>query len=133
MMPPLRNFPNGMLAGEFYDNGDKLAVLRPLRFVDPEYGIEVTVPIMATTDFNSTPRIVWSFFPKWQYPEAGAVHDWIFRHPPGGWTRENCNWVHWRILRLCGMSRLKAEIVFQALSLGSKGAWDRYRVMERNG
>lgn len=123
------HFPLGRLAGEFYDDGHKLVTVRSFRFVDRENGvnIDITIPALFTTDFNSTPRSAWFLFAKWEYPAAGAVHDWIFRYPPDGWSRENCDWVHWRLLQLLGMSKWKREMVFQILSKASKGAWNRYR------
>jgi hypothetical protein len=125
------HFPLGRLAGEFYDNGGKLVTLRPLQFMDSEYGVDVTVPEAFTTDFNSTPRAAWFFFARWEYPAAGALHDYVFRHPPEGWTRQNCDWLHWRVLRVLGCPKVKAEIIFQILSRGSKGAWNRYRALDK--
>ncbi len=125
----MNHFPLGPLAGEFFDQGRKLVLIRPFQFLDLD--ADVTVPALFTTDFNSVPRGAWWFFAKWESPEAGAVHDWIFRHPPEGWSRENCDWVHWRILTVTGCPKWKAEVIFQALSYGSKGAWNRYREKER--
>jgi hypothetical protein len=124
------NFPLGPLAVEFYDQGRKMVTLRPFAFVDDAYSVAVYVPEFFTTDLNSSPRLAWWFFARHDFPEAGVVHDWIFRYPPAAWTRQNCDWVHWRILTLTGCPRWKAEIVFQLLSKGSRGAWDRYRAME---
>ncbi len=121
-------FPLGPLAGEFFDCGRKFVLVRPFQFVDGH--IDVMVPALFTTDFNSVPRLAWTFFAKWEWPEAGAVHDWVFRHPPDGWSRENCDWVHWRMLTLTGCPKWKAEVIFQALSYGSKGAWNRYRALD---
>ncbi len=119
-------FPLGQLAGELYDNGRKLVLLRPFRFVDAAHGIDVTVPKFATTDFNSTPRIVWSWFPAWEHPEAGSVHDWVYRHP-GGLTREHGDQVWRRILELTGASSMKRGMGYRALRWFAGGAWDRYR------
>jgi hypothetical protein len=126
------HFPLGPLAGEFYDKGRKLVTLRPFRFVDGD-NIDVTVPALFTTDFNSVPsRAMWWFFAPWEHPEAALIHDFAYRHPPDGWSRENADYAHWRILMLTGCPRWKAEIIFQFLSKGSKGAWKRYRERERN-
>jgi hypothetical protein len=124
------HFPNGNVACEFYNDGRSIVLLRPFRYVDEEYGIDVTVPQWFTSDGNSVKQAAWWFFSIWDFVAAPVVHDWIFRYPPAGWTRQNCDFVHWRILRLSGCPRWKAEIVFQLLSKGSRGAWDRYRAME---
>jgi hypothetical protein len=125
------HYPLGPLAVEFYDNGRKMVTTRRFRFLDPDYEVDVLIEEFFTTDLNSSPRLFWWFFSKHDYPEAGAVHDHLFRTPPVGWTRETCDWVHYRILELGGMPGWKREIVFQLLSKGSKGAWDRYRAMDR--
>lgn len=127
----MNHFPRGRLAGEFYDDGRKLVTLRPFQYVDSEYGIDVTVPALSTTDFSSVPRLFWGVFAATDFPAAGAVHDHVFRHPPEGWSRENCDWCHWRLLRLLGCPAWKAEVVFQVLSKASRGAWNRYREMEQ--
>jgi hypothetical protein len=129
---PREHFPLGGVAGEFYNDGRSIVTLRPFRYVDKEHGIDVTVPALFTSDGNSSPQPAWWFFSKWDYPAAPVMHDWVFRHPPAEWTRENCDWVHWRLLRLSGCPGWKAEVVFQFLSKGSKGAWDRHRQREQH-
>lgn len=117
-------FPLGPLAGELYDNGRKLVLLRPFAFVD---GAErVDVPALATSDFNSTPRIVWSVFPPWRYPEAGVVHDWLYRHP-GDRTREACDRIHRRVLEVTGASWVLRQTAYRALRWFGGRAWNGYR------
>lgn len=123
------HFPSGVLSGELYDNGRKLVLAREFVFVDPGK-LRVTLPVLATTDFNSTPRIVWAWMPPWEHPEAGAVHDWLYRYPMG-FSRNQCDQVHRRILELTGASRFKSEAAYRALQIGGGASWDRYRAMER--
>jgi hypothetical protein len=130
-MTEAEHFPLGRVAGEFFNDGRSIVLVRPFRYVDEEYGIDLTAPEHFTSDGNSSPRTVWWFFSKWDYPAAPVMHDLIFRNPPEGWTRQNCDWVHWRLLRLSGCPKAKAEIVFQMLSKGSKGAWNRYRALDK--
>jgi hypothetical protein len=128
---PHVNFPRGKIAGEFFDNGRKIVLLRPCQFVDHEYGIDLTAPEFFVSDGNSVGRSAGWFFSIWDYPAAPVFHDLVFRHPPEGWSRENADWLHWRLLRLLGCPKWKAEMVFQTLSARSKGAWNRYRALEQ--
>lgn len=124
-------FPLGRLQVEFYDNGRKFVTVRRFRYVDPVYDIDVTIEPWTVTDLNSTPRPVWWFFAPTEYPIAGGVHDELFRRPPVGWSRANCDFVHWRLLRLLGCPEWKAEMVFQILSKFSGAAWNKCRDAER--
>lgn len=112
-------FPLGPLAGEFYDNGRKLVLLRPFAFADGEVYIEV--PAQATSDFNSTPRLLWRVFPPWHYPEAGVVHDYLYRN--GLLTRAEADAIHRRILELTGASWFLRHMAYRALRIFGGGAW----------
>lgn len=127
----VNHFPLGRVAAEFYNDGRSIVLLRPFRYFDPNFGIDIIVPKFFTSDGNSSPRPVWWLFAIWDYPAAPVVHDFCFRNPPEGWSRANADWAHWRLLRLCGCQKWKAEIVFQILSKVSTGAWERYRAMDR--
>ncbi|WP_291981945.1 DUF1353 domain-containing protein [Luteitalea sp.] len=123
--PP--HFPLGPLAGEFYDRGRKLVLLRSFMFDDGEF--PVVVPKHATSDFNSVPRVLWSVFPPWHYPEAGVVHDFLYRNggrSPGGdviYTRAEADEIHRRILQVTGAPWLLRQLAHRALRLFGGGAW----------
>lgn len=41
--------------------------------------LTVTVPIHFKTDFASTPRFLWAFFPPYgKYTEAAVLHDYLY-------------------------------------------------------
>lgn len=110
---------------EFLDNGNRARLLFPFEFVDGEDIIHV--PASFETDFNSTPRIVWWWFPKTEFPHAGTVHDWLYRHP-GGRTRDEVDRIHRRILLLSGCRPSKAAAAYYGLRVGSGRTWERYRL-----
>lgn len=127
------HFPLGPLAGEFYDNGRKLVLLRSFAFRDGD-GQYIVVPKHATSDFNSTPRLLWSVFPPWHHPEAGVVHDFLYRnggqvqsHPDvmvlRPYTRAEADAIHRRILELTGASWFLRWTSHRALRLFGGGAW----------
>jgi hypothetical protein len=90
---------------EIHDNGRLATLTAPFVFIewadqlDPI--IKIEVPAGFETDFNSVPRGLWNFFPPWEYPEAGVVHDYLYRLP-GPHSRSEADRVHRRILEILG-------------------------------
>jgi hypothetical protein len=117
------------LRGEIYDNGHRIRLLTPLRFIDEAQNEDIVVPAGFDCDFNSIPRPVWFWFSKWEYPEAGIIHDYLFQHP-GKRTLRRCNEIWRRILHLKGCRKSKRLTAWMALSAGSWIPWNRYRQAE---
>lgn len=126
------HFPLGPLAGEVYDNGRKLVLLRSFAYAPDADSTNdwIVVPKHATSDFNSVPRGLWNVFAPWQYPEAGVVHDFLYRrggddgHPTREpYTRAEADAVHRRILELTGASWLLRATSYRALRLFGGRAW----------
>lgn len=139
------------LAGEFSDDGRRLTLDRPFIFEDFEKGIRVEVPAGFQTDFNSVPRPLWGYFPPWQYPEAGVIHDWLYKSPQAyfqwksfgdgklgsygfDWfpatvplERQQCDDIHRRILDLKGCRWTKRQLAYAALRSGGWVPWNKYR------
>lgn len=131
------------LAGEFSDDGRRLTLEHPFIFDDRENGIGVRVPAGFQTDFNSVPRPLWGYFPPWQYPEAGVIHDWLYKAPNAFWeyvpesngfraptrilSREECDSIHRRILELKGCRWTKRQLAYAALRAGGWKPWNSYR------
>lgn len=103
-------------------NGRHGILLAPFAFVDE--GVEIVVPAGFTTDFNSIPRGLWNVFPPWEYPEAGVVHDWLYR-TPGEHSRAFSDGVHKRILELLGAPWWKRWAAWAALRAAGWRAWNR--------
>ena len=117
----------GELVGTFKDNGRRLTLFHALTYTDAERVI--TVPAGFVTDFNSTPWGLWNFFPPWQYPQAGVVHDFLYQF--NGVTRAEADQVHARILEALGCGLFKRRTVYLALRAGGWVAWKRYREAEK--
>lgn len=108
------------------NSGRTAVLLEPFTFVDwvdardPRMRIEV--PAGFETDFNSVPRGLWNFFPPWEYPEAGVVHDYMYRHPAVD-DRRAADRVHRRILEVLGCPWWKRWAAYLALRVFGKGPW----------
>jgi hypothetical protein len=118
------HFPSP-LQGEFLNNGRCLMLTDNFLFVDGDTSI--LVPSGFVCDFNSVPRGLWNYFPPWEYPEAGVVHDFLYRYAPNDITRVEADQIHRRILEIGGASWVKRNLSYRFLRLGAGGAWDRYR------
>lgn len=125
MSPITPNFPLP-LAGEFVDNSRTFMLLSPFQYVDPAFGWAIEVPEGFVTDFNSVPRALWYFFAPWEYPEAGVVHDYLYRYEDDV-TRAQADAVHRRILELLGCPWWKRHGAHSALRLFGWAPWNRYR------
>jgi hypothetical protein len=121
------HFPNGDATGVFRSNGRRFILTRELIFVDGD--LRVTVPAGFDTDFNSVPRGLWNFFPPWEYPEAGIVHDWLYQHP-GACSRGEVDAIHRRILEIEGASKFFRTMAWLALRAGGWSPWGEYRRRE---
>jgi hypothetical protein len=116
------------LVGEFQDNGRRLKLVS--RFVFYDGGERIEIPPNFVTDFNSIPRPLWVWFPPWEFPEAGLVHDFLYRYPSGR-SRGRCDSIHGRILELKGCRVTKRSAVRTGLWLGGWRPWNAYRKAER--
>lgn len=129
-MTDLTHFPLGDLDGTFpvEYHGRRIILDRPFAFRDAWQ--TVTVPLGFTSDFNSIPRALWSWFPPFEFPEAGVIHDYLYR-TPGIRTRGECDRVHRRILELTGCRTSKRQAAYLGLRAGGWLTWRRYRKAEQ--
>lgn len=124
---PSEHFPLP-LGGRFQDNGRMLLLTEPFKFVDGDEVVEI--PYGFLTDFNSVPRPLWTWFPPWQFPEAGVVHDWLYRYP-GERSRQRCDEIHRRILHLKGCRKSKRVAAYLGMRAGGWKPWNEYRAQEK--
>lgn len=126
------NFPLPLI-GELQDNGSQIELEAPFHFLDfDEEGKEirrVEVPAGFISNFNSVPRIFWRIFPPWKYPEAGVVHDYLYKF--NGVTREEADKIHRRILELKGAPAFIRRFAYRSLRWFGGKAWDGYRKQEQ--
>lgn len=120
------NFPNP-IDGKFCPKGRQFVLDTDFIYQDEE--VRVIVPAGFVTDFNSVPEPLWAYFAPWEHPEAGTVHDWLYRNP-GGRSRQQVDAVHRRILELKGMRPSKRQAIYLALRLGGWKPWNKYRALD---
>ena len=131
-------FPNPIDGKFSFENYRQFTLDSDFVYDDVEKDIRVVVPAGFTTDFNSTPTLVWAYFAPWEYPEAGLVHDWLYRSPDAfgstaqkpPMTRQQADDVHRRILHLRGCRMTKRNIVYAVLRLVGGVVWNRYRALK---
>lgn len=123
----MNHFPNGDVTGMFKNNGRQITLTVPFVYVDD--GIVVRVPVGFCSDFNSVPRGLWNVFPPWEYPNAGIVHDWLYRYP-GGRPRRAVDAIHRRILAIDGASRWFRVAAWLGIRAGGWKPWGEYRKAE---
>ena len=121
------NFPVPLRLA-IHKKGRHATLLEPFKFVDlDEYGEvlgEYLVPAGFQTDFNSVPRGLWNFFPPWEYPEAGVVHDFLY-HAPEWESRASADYAHRRVLELLGAGWFKRWSAWLMLRLFGWFAWQK--------
>ena len=117
----VEHFPHA-LVGEFISHsGREFMLTRAFIYLDSE--ITITVPDGFVTDFSSVPRGLWNVFPPWEYPEAGVIHDFLYRFPRVGATRSEADRVYRRILDICGCHFVKRQAMWLALRTFGGHAW----------
>lgn len=96
---------------------------------DPRTGIKehIVVPAGYITDWSSTPRILWRFYPP-DYTEArrGAVgHDYIYSHLYWYYPKEFADRLMIRFMEIDGAGRFTRSLFHHAIRLGGNGGWAR--------
>lgn len=134
------NFPNH-ISGYFEDDDRHFTLTADFVYEDLEQDVRIVVPSGFTTDFNSTPRAIWWYFAPTDYPEAGVVHDWLYKNPSGythpsgdpvvAFDRSACDDIHRRILDLKGVRWTKRQAVHTGLHAFSWKPWNEYRALDR--
>jgi hypothetical protein len=134
-----RYFPLGPVRGEFHeDDAKKITLLEPFAYVDEEKDLLVLIPDGYISDGNSVPKAFQGYFGRWEVPEAGVVHDWLYDHPSAyqrlstGYpaqplTKAQCDDIHRRILDLKGIRPTKRNLLWGVLRGFGFAAWNRHR------
>jgi hypothetical protein len=116
------------------DNGTRCILMAPFVYQDSfpwNKDFIVKVPDGFDCDYNSVPKFFWRLFAPWEYPEAGVVHDYLYRY--NGVTRQQADQVHRRILELGGMNAALRTGVYGFLRAFASGPWNRYRAEQTGG
>ena len=101
----------------------------------------ISVPAGFVTDFASTPRLVWVFFPpEGQYDRAACLHDWLYRtrkvsqtdprlYAPRTWyvTRKQADGVLWEAMQVAGCGAWTRGCIWAGVRIGGWLTWLAYR------
>jgi hypothetical protein len=132
-------FPFGPPAGKFHeDDPRKITLLEPFLYVDEEKDIWIAIPEGYVSDGNSVPKAFQGYFGRWEIPEAGVVHDWLYDHPEaykrlstdapqGPLDKAACDDIHRRILHLKGVRWSKRQVLWSILRSAGFHAWGQHR------
>ena len=89
-------------------------------------GGTITVPAGFLCDFASTPRWIWWLLPPWgRYGRAAIIHDRLYS--TGEVTKEAADAIFLDGMRACGVGRMRSRVMWLAVALFGKKAWDGHR------
>lgn len=80
----------------------------------------VQIPSGFICDLNSMPRFLWWASTPTDYPQAGAVHDFLY-HVQAGQARADAAYLE--ILLTLGMSKWRARLRYHALRMFGRSAY----------
>lgn len=82
------------------------------------------VPAGFLTDFASVPRAFWSWIPRaGKHTKAAVVHDYLYIKQPV--SRRDADGIFRRMMRELGVSAPRAWIMWKAVRVGGRSAWNR--------
>lgn len=120
------------------DNPRRFTLDTDFVYDDPEKDIRVVVPAGFTTDFSSIPSLFWAYMAPWEHPEAGVVHDWLYKSPAAfasttykpPLTQAQCDDMYRRILDLKGVRWSKRQTLWSILRIAGGVSWNRHRAAD---
>lgn len=89
-------------------------------------GHNYRVPKGFESDGVSTPRLLWPIISPPVHPHTirgGIIHDWLYRHQPKGWTREDADRMFADVIEEDGLSPIQSELAYTGLRLFGDKAW----------
>lgn len=91
------------------------------------HGLNYRVPKGFESDGVSTPKLLWPVISPPVHPHtirAGIIHDWLYRHQPKKWTREDADKLFAEICEEDGLSPLQTQLAYTGLRLFGGSAWE---------
>jgi len=94
-------------------------------------GRRIYVPPRFLTDFHSVPRGLWNILPPHENPEAGVIHDWLYK--TNGVTRKEADQVYVEVLELLNKwhpgkaPAWKRKAMYWGVRMGGWKPWNAYR------
>ena len=88
------------------------------------HDFNVTVPIHFKTDFASTPRFLWAFFPPYgKYTEAAVLHDYLYAQKL--FERAKCDEIFYYAMLQLGVPKWKAVLMYKSVRLFGQKAYSK--------
>lgn len=81
----------------------------------------ITVPADFVCNLNSLPRVLWWASTPTDFPEAGVVHDYLYR--THATSRATADKTYYELLRALGMGTLRASARYWALRACGRRAY----------
>ena len=86
--------------------------------------LTVTVPIHFKTDFASTPRFLWAFFPPYgKYTEAAVLHDYLYAQKL--FSRAKADKIFYYAMLSLDVPKWKAKAMYQAVRMFGQRAYSQ--------
>lgn len=97
------------------DDGRNVRLLEPVTFIRKD-GISITIPINATADGASTPRILWRILPPFgNYWMSAVLHDYLYRM--SAFDKSFCDETFMEAMLDEPVSRIKANLIYQGVRI----------------
>ena len=95
----------------------------------------IEVPVGFITDFASVPRVFWWILPRWgKYGNAAVIHDYLYWIKDGKYDRKRADEIFLEGMLILEVRNWKAWIMYLAVRLCGKIAWDRnVKTMQKGG
>lgn len=98
---------------------EDLEFTAPIGFTE----LRIVVPAGFVTDFASTPRCLWSFFPPWgKYLKSAILHDYLYSHD-GNCSRFFADALFRDTMIQEGVPAWQATAMYYAVRLFAAFAW----------
>ena|SRR3990167_5149145 len=100
---------------------------------DPDDEDLIKVPIGFETDLTSTPRFLWTFYPRdGKYRYAAVIHDFLYHMQTR--TRAETDLIFWEALKEIGINAFHRNVLYNGVRLGGWFWWNkRAKELKNNG
>ncbi len=96
-------------------------------------GMTITAPKGMATDFASTPRFLWPFFPPFgRYNKAAVLHDYIYRTPSLDISRARADAIFLEAMTACRTPGWKRLVMYGAVRLFGRSSYRMRKTTEIN-
>ena len=123
----MSSFTTPLIVKIHVDNPQEREIYAPFTYVTHGRRM-ITVPKGFFTNFASTPRILWSVLPPLDhYGKATVLHDYLYRTPELGYTKEEADLLLKEACEVLGVKRWKINALYYAVKYFGFHAWNKHR------